>query len=105
MYNTLKIEIEKKPIAYIQEIGNIVIRHEYGKVVMFVRGKRVEFDTITAHDIGYNVAMAQLESNELIVFIINGERIQLLGEVAKKVAIALLRKADDADDWQIGVKK
>jgi len=82
---------------------SIVIRHELGNVIMFIDGKRVEMTTITAHGIGMAIAKAvpQLEQGEIIEVNINKEPIQLIGGYAMKVAGALLRKADDADDWQL----
>lgn len=87
--------------------GKIVARHEFGKVVMIVGGKRVEMTTTTAHGIGMAIAKAvpKLEQGEIIEMRINKEPIQLLGSVAMKVAGALLRKADDADDWQLLTRK
>lgn len=72
-----------------------------GKVILFISQKRVELDTLTAHRIGYTMGTAKLAPNEMIVLTINGEKIDLLWPVAVKVSAALLRKADDADDWQL----
>lgn len=99
--NTLKLEITQQPLVYIPVIGNIVVRHENGMVVLFISQKRVELNTLTAHRIGYTIHMAKLAPNEMIVLSINSEEIELLWPVAKKLATALLRKADDADDWQL----
>lgn len=93
------------PAPYVPGIGNIVVRHEFGKVVLFINNKRAELSTITAHGIGMAIAKAQVAPNEMIVLKINNERIELLWPVAFKLATALLRKADDADDWQINKRK
>jgi hypothetical protein len=81
---------------------NIVIRQEYGNVIMIVGDKRVELTTSSAHKLGMGIAkkIPYLVKNEIIFIMINGERVELPG-VADKVAGALLRKADDADDFQI----
>ena len=103
--NTLKVEIDKIPLDYRPKIDKIIARHEFGRVILFVGTKRVEMSTTTAHKIGYNIAMAKLEPNELIVIIINNQRLELLHPIAIKVSTALLRKADDADDWQLQFKR
>jgi len=99
--NTLKIETAKQPLVYIPTIHQIVVRHEMGKVILFISRKRVELDTLTAHRIGYAMGIAKLAPDEMIVLTINGEKIDLLWPIAVKVSAALLRKADDADDWQL----
>lgn len=99
--NTLILKIAEAPLIYVPKIGQIVVRHEMGLVILFVGQKRVELNTLTAHDIGYRIHMAKLAPNEMIVLSINGEAIELLWPVAKQLATALLRKADDADDWQL----
>lgn len=102
--NTLKVEIDKIPLDYRPKIDKIVARSEFGKVVLFIGNKRVELNTVTAHKIGYTIAMAKLEPNELIVIIINNQRLEFLHPIAMNVAKALLRKADDADDWQLKLR-
>lgn len=99
--NTLSAEVADAPAIYIPTPGNMVVRHEFGKVVLFVGVKRVELTTITAHGIGMAIAKSQIAPNEMIVLKINSERLELLWPVAFKLATALLRKADDADDWQL----
>ena len=105
--NILKIEVDAIPTIYIPASGNIVVRAEYGSVVMFVDNKRVEMTTIIAHKIGLTIArqIPKLAPNEMIVIIINGERLELLPVVAQKVSTALLRKADTADDWQLANRR
>ena len=99
--NTLVLKIAEAPLIYVSQITQIVVRHEMGMVVLFIDQKRVQLTTLIAHSIGYHIHMAQLAPNEIIVLSINGEEIELLWPVAKKLATGLLRKADDADDWQL----
>jgi hypothetical protein len=71
-------------------------------------GKRgVDLSTVIAHQIGMIIvkAVPGLEPNELIVLNINRKKIELLGPLAQRVAVALLRKADDADTWQLNRSK
>jgi len=99
--NTLVLKIAEAPLIYVPKITQIVVRHEMGMVVLFIDQKRVQLTTLTAHSIGYNIHIAKLAPNEMVVLSINGEEIELLWSVAKKLATGLLRKADDADDWQL----
>jgi len=101
--NTLKIEVAKIPPVYVPTHGQIVCRSRHGMVYLFVDTRGVELTTVTAHDIGYTIAMTlpKLDQSEMVVIVINGERVELLPEIARKVSTALLRKADDADDWQL----
>jgi len=99
--NTLVLKTAEAPLIYVPKITQIVVRHEMGMVILFIDLKRVELTTLIAHSIGYNIHMVKLAPNEMIVLSINGEEIELLWSVAKKLATGLLRKADDADDWQL----
>ncbi len=99
--DTLTIDVEKIPNLFIPQTTKITIRQEFGIVILFLGNKRAELTTIIAHGIGMAIAKAQLDQNEMIVLSINKERIELLWPVAKKVSTTLLRKADDADDWQL----
>ncbi len=101
MSDTLQIDLEKTPLVYIPTIGRIVARHTFGKVWLFIDDKRVELSTTIAHGIGMAIFRAKIAPDEMIVLTINGERIELLWPMAKRLAVALLRKADDADDWQL----
>lgn len=100
----ITVDTGRMRVPYVEPRGAIVVRAEHGAVVLFAGSKRVEMTTIVAHRIGLRIArnlVPQLAAGELVVLTINGERIELLGEVALRVAGALLRKADDADDWQL----
>lgn len=81
-----------------------MVRQERGKVVMFLGRQKVEMTTVVAHRIGLAIArrlVPNLSPGELVALTINGERLELLGPVANRLAVGLLRKADAADDWQL----
>lgn len=101
----LSVEIDRIPTVYIPTVNKMVVRQFFRNVLLLVDDKRVELTTIIAHKIGYTIAMAipKLAPNELIVLKINGERIELLPDTASKLSTGLLRKADDADDYQRGI--
>lgn len=99
----LKVETAKKPLILEQNAHHVVVNSKLGKVYLFLDGRGVEMSPLTAHDIGYTIAMKVpvLAPDEMIVLIINGEKLELLPDLAQRISTALLRKADDADDWQL----
>ncbi len=103
--NTLKVEIGKTPIVFIPSVQQAVARHRMGLVYLKLDNLVVEMNTLTAHRIGMALALADTAPDEMVILIINGERVELLKPFAVKVATALLRKADDADDWQLTNKR
>lgn len=100
--NSLSVDIGHIPIIY-QPPPNIMTRHINGRVHLYVGNRGIDLNTVVAHKIGMTIvkAVPGLEPNELIVLNINNEKIKLLGPLARRVAVALLRKADDADTWQL----
>lgn len=100
--NSISVDIAHTPVIY-QPPENIFVRHINGQVHLYVGKRGVELSTTIAHKIGMTIvkAVPGLELNEMIVLNINNEKIELLGLPAQRVAVALLRKADDADTWQI----
>lgn len=105
--NTLHVEVAAKPLVYAPEFKQIVVRHKFGKVILFLDDIRVAMSTIIAHNIGMAIhkGLSRLEPGEMIVIVINRRRVELLQASAMRVATALLRKADDADDWQLKIRK
>jgi len=101
MTDILTLDVAKAPLIYMPKYNNIVVRHEFGAVIVFIGQKRVELTTMIAHDIGYAIHSSEKQPDEMVVLSINGEKIELLWPIALKLATALLRKADDADDFQI----
>ena len=88
---------------YIPPFKNIIAQHRLGIVYLVLDDKAVEMTTILAHKIGLAIAfmIPKLAPNELVKLTINRKPLELLPQVAQKVSTALLRKADQADDWQL----
>ena len=102
---TLELEVVRKPPVYVPTIYKIIAQHYYGMVRLKIGDRFCELSTTIAYDIGRAILTADVAPDEMILLIINGERVELLLPIAKRVAIALIRKADDADDWQINTKR
>jgi len=102
--DTFNIDIALIPTIHIP-VEKTIIRSKLGRVYLSIGSKVVELSTITAHKIGMAIFNAKIDYNELIVLEINKERFEYLWPNAKKVAAGLLRKADDADDWQLNRRK
>ena len=102
MSNILTVDIAKK--VYDGSTKVISAKHHFGKVILFINGKGVELTTTIAYGAGLAIARAKLDIGEMIVLSINGEKIDLPEPFAMKVAGAILRKAEDADDFQLGVQ-
>jgi len=96
----LKVEIAKKPTIYVPKYSKMAVRHDHGRVLLLADSKAIDLSTVVAHKIGFAMASAKLAPGEIIVLTINGERIELLQDTASQLAAGLLRKADDADDFQ-----
>ena len=84
------------------DIRTVVVRQERDSVVVFVGAKRLEMRTPAAVKVGMALARAKTEAapGDFVRFEINGEPLDLLPDVAAQVGGAVLRKADQADDWQ-----
>ena len=89
--------------VYMPPFKNIIAQHRLGKVYLVLDDKAVEMTTILAHKIGMKIGLMipKLAPNELVKLTINRKPLELLPQVAQKVSTALLRKADQADDWQL----
>lgn len=81
----------------------VIVRSKYGNVFIFINSLEVEMSTILAHKIG--MAMVTKSYNcapsEYIQIKINNASVVLLPMHATQIGGALLRKADDADDFQL----
>ena len=69
---------------------------------MLIDGKVLEMRTPKAHRTGFDLVKQAGEAlpNEFVVLSVNGETFDFLPHIAKQVGASLLRKADDADDFQ-----
>jgi len=81
--------------------SSLGVRHREGRVLMFINDKLVNLNTVNAHRIGLDLAKSVLAPDEMRVIILNGEQVDLPDPLAHRLAASLLRKADEADDWQL----
>ena len=100
----MSISIDLKRGIYQGTCCKIRVRAENGLVILFIDHSKIEFNTPTAFRVGFSIVKkAGLAlQGEFVSWVINGKEIQLLPEQALKVGGAILRKTDDADDFQIG---
>jgi len=101
------IKVTRKKAVYTNTNSKVSIRSRYGLVYLNVGDKTLEMKTPVAHGLGMSMAkLAGLaELDELVIVIINGVDVQFLPSSARQVGGALLRKADDADDYQLRVSQ
>lgn len=78
------------------------VGHRHGSVMLSAGSKTIELSTPTAHKIGFALASkaGQAQKGEHVTLSINGEQVKLLPEHALNLGGAILRKTDDADDYQ-----
>ena len=87
--------------------ARVRVGHDRGHVRVAINEKAIELTTPAAHKMGYSLAVkgGQAQRGEHVTLSINGERLQLLPEHAVQLGGAILRKTDDADDYQLRIKK
>lgn len=103
------MEISRRVGIFEPTYGKVAVRSEFGMVVMFIGDAKLVFGTTLAHEVGYKLCiMARNDldlphgvSNDIITMNINGKMLDLLPRQAQSIGVALLRKADDADDFQL----
>jgi len=98
---TLDIEIIARPLVWIPTIDKIYMRHRFGVVYLIMGDKVQPLTTTMAYDMGIAILFSDVAPNEMFMLSINGEQVKLPSSIARRVAIGLVRKADDADDWQM----
>ena len=101
------ISVEIKSCIIPIEPHNIIVGHRFGSVLMNIDGSTLEFKTPEAFKLGWEITTksgAMLDRETLCVKI-NNKEIYLGKEQGLKIGGGLLRKCDDADDFQIGVAK
>ena len=99
------ISVEIKSNSILSSTHNIIVGHRFGLVLMNIDGAILEFKTPAAFKLGWDIAAksgAMLDGETLCVKI-NNKEIYLGKEHGLKLGGGLLRKCDDADDFQIGV--
>lgn len=100
----IKLRYVKRPIIQVQgPEKRMYVRHEYGDVVIYSGDSLVRLSTIVAHKMGMaiNSLVQKIEPDALIELAVSGQSLKMEPRVAMKVAGAILKKADDADDYQL----
>ena len=99
------ISVEIKSCTILIEPHNIIVGHRFGLVLMNIDGSILEFKTPEAFKLGWDIATisGDMLDGETLCVKINNKEIYLGKEHGLKLGGALLRKCDDADDFQIGV--
>jgi len=84
-------------------IHQIRVRADRDSVLILIADKMVSFTTPAAHRAGFSLVKlaGRALPGEFVIMSINGSDLDLLPEHALKVGGALLRKADDVDDYQL----
>ena len=85
----------------------IRVESHYGMVYWAIGDSIIKLTTVVAHRIGMALCKKASERapDEFVFVKINGKEIQFEARNAKQVGGALLRKADDADDFQLQRKQ
>ena len=97
------IEVTRSAGIFLPNVGKVTVRQQYGLVYLFVDDHDpVELHTPAAHKTGFALVQLAGEAlqNEFVVLRINGVALNFPPKSAKQVGAALLRRADDADDFQ-----
>jgi hypothetical protein len=97
------IEVDLDRGLYEGRYAQTRVRTQGGLVCWLVGDKAVTMRTLVAHRVGFALVKKSAEAGpgELVSVKINGDSIQFIPNNARQVGGALLRKADDADDFQI----
>jgi len=103
-FDSFKVDLKEAPFGYMQEGVTIRVKNTLHYVSLIVDNEHlVKIPTVLAYDLGVQL-LKQLPSfpeNIIVTFTINHRPVELLKAHALKVAQALVRRADAADDWQI----
>ncbi len=99
--STITIDLSRG--IYAPEYMKITIGSRYGNVYCHINDKTVEFSTVAAHKAGFALVVkaSQAIEGEFIEMKVNNRSIHMLPAQAYQVGGALLRKIDDADDFQL----
>jgi len=105
MNSHISIDLERK--IYVPYHMTIRVGSRNGLVHCLLGDSVVEFTTTAANKAGFDLVKKSslAQPGELVVMKINNRTIDLLPAHAKKIGGMMLRKADDADDFQLRVKK
>ena len=103
--NSLQVSCETG--VFIPQTYDVRVATRIGLVYIKIDDKVLEMNTVSAVDTGMALAKfaGQIAPDEYIKLKLNGESFDLLAENALQIGGALLRKADDADDYQLRINK
>ena len=104
----MRISVELKEGVYIQTHPGAEISHRSGSVVLKIGRGIMGLTTTAAHKLAFGLIKKEREATAIggyITMNINGAMINLLPVQAKRIGAKLIQYSDDADDFQIGVRK
>jgi hypothetical protein len=89
--------------VYCPWLAKVRVGQDHGAVRLTINAKTIELTTPAAHKLGYSLVTkgGLAQKGEHVTLSINGETMQLLQEHALQLGGAILRKTDDADDYQL----
>jgi len=104
---TLKVHIIKRPDVNIIKSDRLHVQHKMGKVLLLFGNSMIRMNTITSHKLGLSIGLMapKLDPDSVIELLISGESLKMEYEVALRVSGAILKKTDDADDYQLQSKR
>ena len=110
------IKIGKTSAPYEQREDFLGVRHQGPFVILLIGDTSIPMSTVQAHKVGWpmlrtaddcirqahnGVLWDGFSSKESVVLTVNGKSMHISPVKARKIAVALLRKADPADDFQL----
>jgi len=113
------IRISRNSGQYVQRENWIGIRWQGPYVVLLIDNKTIPITTVQAHAVGWQMLREAddciREANngvlwnghrarQSVILTVNGQSLNISPAKARKIAAALLRKADYADDFQLDTK-
>lgn len=105
MLSSISIELAHK--IYVPIRLEVRVQSRNGLVYCLLGQKVVEFRTPAAHKAGFALVKKSSEAQvgDVVEMTINNQTIDLLPPHAKRLGGMLLRKADDADDFQLRISQ
>ena len=100
--STDKLEVTRSAGFFMPNVNTVRVKQKTGLVYLLIDDRLLEMRTPEAHKTGFAMVKIAGEAvqNEFVVLRINGVALNFPPKGATKVGAALLRKADDADDFQ-----
>ena len=98
-----KLIVDKRDGLFVPNVLSARTAHRYGLVGLIIDGRVIEMKTPKAHRTGFDMCKlaGQCLPREYVVLNINDVEFNFPPQQAKQVGGSLLRKADDADDFQL----